>query len=89
MRTLSRAEFIPFRGGASGPAGTLLAINPAHVAAISSVWSKEHRQTMLRIHLTTGAIITVHESDAGNVLAELGLDEFVGNLVLDLVKDLD
>ena len=88
MSPISRTEFIPFRGGASGPAGTLLAINPAHVMALSSVWSKKHHQTLLRLHMSNGReVIHVHESDAANVLTELGLDEFVDNMVLDLARD--
>jgi len=88
--TITRAELISFRGGADGPAGLMLALNPEHVTYISSVWDKTLRQNILRVHLANGRFVRVFESDAANVLRELGLTEFVEEgWVLDLERDLD
>ncbi len=87
---LTRAELIPFRGGADGPAGLMLALNPEHVTYVSSVWDKELKQNILRVHLANGRFVRVFESDAANVLRELGLTEFVEEgWVFDLERDLD
>jgi transposase-like protein len=81
-------HFIPFRGGANGPAGLLLAINPNSVSHISSVWSKEFKQSMLRLHLNNGRLVSVFEPDVAGVLEKLGLDEFVEDWVFSLEKDI-
>jgi len=81
-------HFIPFRGGADGPAGLLLAINPHSVSHISSVWDKRAQQNILRIHLNNGRHISVFEADVNDTLEALGLDEFVEDWVLNLEKDL-
>ncbi len=80
-------SFLAFRGGANGPAGLLLAINPQSVSHISSVWSKEFKQSMLRLHLNNGRLVSVFEPDVADVLEKLGLDEFVENWTLDLERD--
>jgi hypothetical protein len=80
--------FIPFRGGADGPAGLLLAINPASVAYISSVHDKRFSQHLLRLHLNNGRAVTVYEEDAAETLEKLGLDEFVEDWTLNLERDL-
>lgn len=80
--------FIPLRGGANGPAGLLLAVNPASISHISSVWSKEYRQNLIRLHLSNGRHISVFEEDVEDTLQALGLEEYVGDWVLDLEKDI-
>jgi hypothetical protein len=80
--------FIALRGGADGPAGLLLAINPQSVAYISSVWSKEYKQNILRIHLNNGRHISVFEDDVAETLETLGLDEFTEDWTLNLERDL-
>ena len=81
-------DFIPFRGGADGPAGLLLAINPQSVSHITSVYDKKLSQNILRIHLNNGRHILVFEAGAADVLERLGLDEFVEDWVFDLERDL-
>jgi hypothetical protein len=83
----ARRHFIALRGGADGPAGLLLAVNPASISHISSAWSKEYRQSMLRLHLNNGRQIGLFEEGANDVLEALGLSEFVEDWVLDLNKD--
>ncbi len=83
-----RSNFTPFRGGASGPAGLLLALNPQHISHISSVWSKEFKQSVLRLHLSNGRHISVFEADVNDVLEKLGLGEFVEDWVFSLEKDI-
>jgi hypothetical protein len=85
---VTHSPFIPFRGGADGPAGLLLALNPAQVTCITSAWDKGLKQNVLRIHLEGGRTIKVFKSDAEDVLRELGLEEYVGDWVVDLEKDL-
>jgi len=82
------SPFIPFRGGANGPAGLLLAVNPTSVSHISSVWSKEFKQSVLRLHLSNGRHISVFEADVNDVLEKLGLSEFVEDWVFSLEKDI-
>jgi len=82
------SHFIPLRGGANGPAGLLLAVNPSNISHISSCWDKTAKQSMLRLHLNNGRVIGVYEQDANDVLEALGLDEFTEDWVLDLSKDL-
>jgi hypothetical protein len=79
-------HFIPFRGGADGPAGLLLAINPASVSHISSCWDKSIGQNVLRLHLNNGRYIKVFEA-AADTLKSLALDEFVEDWTLNLEKD--
>ena len=81
-------HFIPLRGGAEGPAGLLLAVAPANVSHISSVWSKEFKQNLLRIHLANGRFISVFESDVQDTLEALGLEEFTEDWVLNLERDI-
>jgi hypothetical protein len=81
-------HFLPFRGGANGPAGLLLALNPASVSHISSVWSKEFKQNMLRIHLNNGRLVSVFEDDVNDTLEKLGLEEFAGDWVFSLERDI-
>ncbi len=81
-------SFLAFRGGANGPAGLLLAINPANVSHISSVWSKEFKQNILRLHLNNGRHVSVLEADVNDVLEKLGLGEFVEDWVFSLEKDI-
>ncbi len=81
-------HFIPFRGGANGPAGLLLAINPNSVSHISSVWSKEFKQNILRLHLSNGRHVAVLEADVNDVLEKLGLSEFIEDWVFSLEKDI-
>jgi hypothetical protein len=69
-------HFVGFRGGADGPAGLLLAINPASVSHISSYYDKTEGQSILRLHLNNARIIKVFEPDVGDVLEALGLAEF-------------
>jgi len=80
--------FVPLRGGASGPGGLLLAINPGSVAYISSYFDKKHEQNLLRFPLNNGRTIGVYEADAPDALEALGLGEFVDGWVLDLERDL-
>jgi hypothetical protein len=80
-------HFIPFRGGADGPAGLLLAINPASVSHISSYWDKSLGQNVLRLHLNNGRYIKVFEADTADTLTSLGLDEFVEDWTFNLEKD--
>ena len=81
-------DFIPFRGGADGPAGLLLAINPQSVSHISSVYDKKLSQNILRIHLNNGRHILVFEADAADTLEALGLSEFVEDWTFNLEKDI-
>jgi len=81
-------HFVPFRGGANGPAGLLLAVNPGNVSHISSVWSKEFKQSILRLHLNNGRHVSVLEPDVNDVLEKLGLEEFVEDWTLDLERDI-
>jgi hypothetical protein len=83
------AGFLALRGGASGPAGLLLGLNPYSVTHISSMWSKEVRQNVLVIHLSGGRRVVVYEEDAEDVLTMLGLGEFVGDWVFNLERDID
>ncbi len=83
-----RSNFTPFRGGASGPAGLLLAVNPHAISHISSAWSKEFKQSLLRLHLNNGRHISVFEADVNDVLEALGLSEYVENWTLDLERDI-
>ncbi len=82
------SNFVAFRGGANGPAGLLLAINPAAISHISSAWSKEFKQNVLRLHLSNGRHVAVFEADVNDVLEKLGLEEFVENWTLDLERDI-
>ncbi len=43
---ITRAALIPFRGGADGPAGLMLALNPEHVTYVSSAWDKSLKQNV-------------------------------------------
>ena len=79
-------HFIAFRGGADGPAGLLLAINPASVSHISSCWDKSLGQNVLRLHLNNGRYIKAFEADAADTLKNLSLDEFVEDWTLNLEK---
>jgi hypothetical protein len=81
-------HFIPLRGGADGPAGLLLAINPQSVSHISSVWDKRAGQNLLRIHLNNGRHVAIFEADASDVLEALGLDEFSGDWTFNLERDI-
>jgi len=81
-------HFIPFRGGANGPAGLLLAVSPAAISHISSAYSKEFKQSMLRLHLNNGRHVSVLEADVNDVLEALGLSEYVENWTLDLERDI-
>ena len=80
--------FIALRGGAGGPAGLLLAINPQRVAYISSCWSKEFKENVLRIHLNNGRHITVFEADVADTLEALGLSEYTEDWILNLERDI-
>ncbi len=82
------SNFVAFRGGAGGPAGLLLAVNPMAVSHISSAWSKEFKQSLLRLHLTNGRLVSVFEADVNDVLEALGLSEYVENWTLDLERDI-
>ena len=81
-------HFIPFRGGADGPVGLLLAINPASVSHISSCWDKSLGQNVLRFHLNNGRYIKVFEADAADTLKSLALDEVVEDWTLNLERDI-
>jgi len=81
-------HFVAIRGGADGSAGLLLAINKNSVAYISSIYDKKHGQSVLRLHLNNGRTVAVFEPDAPDVLAQLGLDEFVADWTLNLVRDI-
>jgi hypothetical protein len=87
-QALASGHFIAFRGGADGPAGLLLALNPAQVTCITSAWDKGLNQNVLIIHLVNNRVIKVFESGVEDVLRELGLGEHVGDWVFDLEKDL-
>lgn len=82
------SPFLPLRGGANGPAGLLLAINPSNVSHVSSAWSKEFKQNILRLHLNNGRHVSVFEADANDVLEKLSLSEFVEDWTLDLERDI-
>ena len=87
-RPVSPAKhFLPLRGGAQGPAGLLLAVNPDNISHISSCWSKEFKQSMLLLYLNNGRRIGIFEEDANSVLEALGLSEYVEDWVLNLEKD--
>jgi hypothetical protein len=90
MREQSRdaRNFVALRGGSDGPAGLLLAINPASVSHISSYYDKSLGQSLLRIHLNSGRIVKVYESDATDTLEALGLTEFVEDWTLNLERDI-
>jgi hypothetical protein len=79
---------LPLRGGADGPAGLLLGINPDSISYASSFYDTKLSQSLLRLHMNNGRVIEVFESDAATVLEALGLGEFVEDWVLDLEKDL-
>jgi len=81
-------SFRAFRGGAGGPAGLLLAVNTDHITHISSAWSREFKQNILRLHLPNGRHVAVFEADVEDVLEALGLSEYVGNWTLDLERDI-
>jgi hypothetical protein len=81
-------RFIAFRGGADGPAGLMLAINPRNVDLITSVYDKNHQQDVLRLHLSNGRIVKVFASDVKDVLEALELGEYVGDWILNLEKDI-
>jgi hypothetical protein len=81
------SHFVAFRGGADGPAGLLLAINPSSISHISSYYDKKRRENMLRLHLVNGRTVAVFESDAENVLEKLGLEQYVNDWVYNLEKD--
>jgi len=81
-------HFIAFRGGADGPAGLLLAINPASVSHITSYYDKKLAQNILRIHLNNGRHIMVYEPDVADTLEKLGLEEFVEDWTFNLEKDI-
>jgi hypothetical protein len=83
-----RNHFIPFSGGASGPAGKLIAVAPANVSAIYSQWDKTHKQSVLCILLNSSQVIKVYEQDAPSALEDLGLGQFADSWVLDLETDL-
>jgi hypothetical protein len=82
------SPLLPIRGGADGPAGLLLGIQPASISYVSSVWDKGLKQNVLRIHLNNGHYIRVFESDAAETLETLGLNEFVEDWTLNLERDL-
>jgi hypothetical protein len=88
VRKVRGTQFIPFRGGASGPAGLLLAINPDSVACVISEWDRGRKQHVLKLLLNNRATITVYEEDAAHALEDLGLYEFVEDWTLNLEKDL-
>ncbi len=82
------SNFVAFRGGAGGPAGLLLAVNPSSISHISSAWSKEFKQNILRLHLSNGRHVAVLEADVNDVLEKLGLSEFIEDWVFSLEKDI-
>ena len=84
----TNGDFIALRCGADGPAGLLLALNPASVSHITSVWSKEFKQSMLRIYLLNGRYIGVFQPDVDSVLEALGLAEYTEDWTLNLSKDI-
>jgi hypothetical protein len=51
-----RGPFVPLQGGADGPAGLLLAINPQSVSHISSVWDKKLARICCAFTPTTDTI---------------------------------
>jgi hypothetical protein len=79
---------LSIRGGADGPAGLMLGINPASISYVSSCWDKGLEQNVLRIHLNNGHYIRVFERDVATVLETLGLNEFVEDWVLNLERDI-
>jgi hypothetical protein len=79
---------LPLRGGADGPSGLLLGINPGSISYVASFYDTKTAQNLLRLHMNNGRVIEVFESDAATVLEALGLGEFVEDWVLDLEKDL-
>jgi len=84
----SPRHFLPLRGGAQGPAGLLIAINPSNISHICSAWSKEFKQSMLLLYLNNGRRIGVFAENANDVLEALGLEEYVDGWTLDLERDL-
>jgi hypothetical protein len=82
--------FISLRAQASTPGGILLlAVNPSSISHVTTAWSKEHRQTILRLHLVgSNNYVAILAASAEDVLIDLGLGEYVENYTLDLTKDL-
>jgi hypothetical protein len=81
-------SLLPLRGGADGPAGLLLAVNPSSISYVASLYDTKLSQNVLRLHMNNTRVIEVFESEAAVVLEALGLNEFVEDWVLDLEKDL-
>jgi len=79
---------LPLRGGADGPSGLLLGINPASISYASSFYDTKLSESLLRLHMNNGRVIEVFESDAAAVLEALGLGEFVEDWTLNLERDL-
>ena len=89
LHTASFASpLLPLRGGADGPSGLLLGINPASISYVASFYDTKLSQSLLRLHMNNSRVIEVFESDAATVLEALGLGEFVEDWVLNLEKDL-
>jgi prefoldin subunit 5 len=66
-----------------------LAVNPSSISHVTTAWSREHKQTILRLHLVgSGSYVAVLGESAEDVLIDLGLGEYVENYTLDLTKDL-
>ena len=65
-----------------------MAINPASVSHISSVYDKKLSQNILRIHLNNGRHVLVFKASTADVLERLGLDEFVEDWTLTLERDI-
>jgi len=85
---LVNKHLIPLRGGADGPAGLLLAVNPQSISHVTSRWDKREQMNMLVLHLANGRPVGVYETHANAVLEALGLEEFTNDWVLSLEKDL-
>ena len=79
---------LPLRGGADGPSGLLLGINPVSISYVASFYDTRLSQSLLRLHMNNGRVIEVFESDAATVLEALGLGEFVEDWTLNLERDL-
>src|SRR5215211_2268643 len=79
---------LPLRGGADGPAGLLLGINPDSISYVASLYDTKTQQNLLRLHMNNARVIEVFESDAATVLESIGLGEFVEDWTLNLERDL-
>ena len=66
-----------------------MAVNPSSISHVTTAWSREHKQTILRLHLVrSNSYVAVLAESAEDVLIDLGLGEYVENYTLDLTKDL-